>query len=434
MKLNCTAKFLPGSAPDKAKPWLGECKQYLDLYYWGISDEAAKSGVRRLAKKKTAFYVSVDSSNRGTNLPAPTKKLRNRVAIVLDRSGSMSNIRAATIKAYNRVLDELKANAASTGQETTLTRVTFANDVRFDSLAAPIESAPQLTWHNYNPGGGTALLKATRDTIEQLRIMPGSDDVDTSMLVIVITDGEENSSGIRPDVLKALMKQMNATDRWTFAFQVPRGYGARLASEWGIEPGNITEWDATEAGTFAAAAQNSVGINSYYASRSVGKSSVKDFYTTDLSQVTLGQVKKALTNVALQVRIINVEREEELRKLVERKTMKPLLKGSAFYQLTKAEKNIQDYKQLLLVEKNQLGEVLKVYAGADARSLLGLPEKGDVKVVPGNHGNWDVFVQSTSTNRKLVRGTKVVYWAAIGVPYKEGQSSTSTFMPARRKR
>jgi hypothetical protein len=34
----------------------------------------------------------------------------------------------------------------------------------------------------------------------------------------------------------------------------------------------------------------------------------------------------------------------------------------------------------------------------------------DAKVTPGNHSNFDVFNQSTSNNRILVRGSRVAYW------------------------
>jgi hypothetical protein len=33
----------------------------------------------------------------------------------------------------------------------------------------------------------------------------------------------------------------------------------------------------------------------------------------------------------------------------------------------------------------------------------------EVKVAPGNHANYNLFVLSTSTNRKLVRGTLFLY-------------------------
>ena len=81
-------------------------------------------------------------------------------------------------------------------------------------------------------------------------------------------------------------------------------------------------------------------------------------------------------------------------------------KGEIFYELSKKEK-VQQYKQIL-VQDQKTG---KFYRGWDkARKLLGLPDfqNGEIKVSPGTLGDFKVFVQSTSVNRKLVPGTTVV--------------------------
>jgi len=36
--------------------------------------------------------------------------------------------------------------------------------------------------------------------------------------------------------------------------------------------------------------------------------------------------------------------------------------------------------------------------------------RGTIKLAPGDHGNFEIFIQSTSNNRKLLAGTKCVYW------------------------
>lgn len=46
------------------------------------------------------------------------------------------------------------------------------------------------------------------------------------------------------------------------------------------------------------------------------------------------------------------------------------------------------------------------YGGSDARDMLNLPPYA-VKVKPGSFGEWRIFVQSTSVNRKLIAGTTV---------------------------
>ena len=58
---------------------------------------------------------------------------------------------------------------------------------------------------------------------------------------------------------------------------------------------------------------------------------------------------------------------------------------------------------------------MKQYIGISRDHLLGLPKQGIIHLAPGDHGNFDVFIQSTSTNRNLVAGTEVMYWENVGL-------------------
>jgi hypothetical protein len=87
------------------------------------------------------------------------------------------------------------------------------------------------------------------------------------------------------------------------------------------------------------------------------------------------------------------------------------IKGAAFYQLVKTEKRVHDYKLVALRVKTSG----KVYCGQEAREMLGIGGAvGTVRLVPGDHGKFDVFIQSTSVNRKIPRGTEVMYWPKFG--------------------
>ena len=77
-------------------------------------------------------------------------------------------------------------------------------------------------------------------------------------------------------------------------------------------------------------------------------------------------------------------------------------KGEAFYQLSKKE-TIQSGKQVMVRDKTT-GEF---YGGREARGLLGIPDY-EIRVAPTDHPKYDIFVQSTSSNRKLVPGTEVL--------------------------
>jgi hypothetical protein len=78
--------------------------------------------------------------------------------------------------------------------------------------------------------------------------------------------------------------------------------------------------------------------------------------------------------------------------------------GRGFYQFTKREE-IQDYKQIVLRDKLS-GDM---FTGGEAREMLDLPPTGKVTIRPKSFEKFDVFVQSTSYNRKLINGTKFLY-------------------------
>ena len=84
--------------------------------------------------------------------------------------------------------------------------------------------------------------------------------------------------------------------------------------------------------------------------------------------------------------------------------------GAAYYELTKPE-DIQFHKAVV-VENIHSG---KRYSGPAARNLLGLPPTGTIRVRPGDHGSFKIFVQSTSVNRKLVGGTTLLYYRGGGI-------------------
>jgi len=334
------------------------------------------------------------------------KKLVNHFAICLDASGSMAGIREHAIAAFNSNVKAIRENSEKQGQESTVTFVTFGEHslVVEKFFAHPVTSLKELTAANYNPDGMTPLLDAVGKTITRLRSIP--DSLETSYVVMVITDGCENHSHSFTQIngkLEKLMQQVTSTDRWTFVFMVPPGAKANLCKQFGIPDGNVQEWEATAKGMAVASASLSSGVAGYYAVRSLGQTSSKTFLTTDLSNVKASDLKK-LTDVKNQAKTWSVEKECVIKDFVE-SHKEVYLTGRAFYQLTKPE-TIQPQKQIAIMKKGEKA----IYAGIEARHLLGLPDNQDARVKPGNHMDYDIFVQSTSVNRILVRGTKLVYF------------------------
>ncbi|MCU0679077.1 MAG: hypothetical protein MUC28_01355 [Planctomycetes bacterium] len=110
-------------------------------------------------------------------------------------------------------------------------------------------------------------------------------------------------------------------------------------------------------------------------------------------------------------RVYPVARRQSIRQFVERSGFS-YEAGRGFYELTKPE-IVQGNKEIVLRDK-KTGDL---YAGAVARKLLGLPLKAgkgsifrqDVKIGPRPLGDFQVFIQSTSYNRVLIPGTKLLY-------------------------
>lgn len=81
--------------------------------------------------------------------------------------------------------------------------------------------------------------------------------------------------------------------------------------------------------------------------------------------------------------------------------------GRGFYEFTKSEK-IQPKKEVILRDK----ESGDMFTGKEAREAIGLPYGTEGRVSPRCSDKYQVFVQSTSYTRKLVKGTKFLYEAA----------------------
>lgn len=322
------------------------------------------------------------------------------VAIVLDRSGSLTWVQADVIKVVNQQLEKVKQAAKNAGQETRVSLVTFSSYVDEPVLwEVPAEKVGTLDAASYVPTGSTALWDAVNFTIQKARFDRGS------VLLIVITDGEENNSSRGAEAgMKRLIAEVNATDRWTVTFLVPSPSHASALGRYGIAGGNVSVWNAGSAeGVKKAGQQVSVSLDSYFEARKRGVTSTKSFYSPDLSGVSASTVKRELDNVTLSFEVIPVNRVAAIRDFIE-DSGRAYVPGNAFYQLTKKE-TVQGYKEFALMDKR--GDI---FAGNDAaRQLMGLPIGGAIELYPASASDFTVFVQSTSVNRKLMPGTKLLY-------------------------
>src|SRR3990167_5327416 len=103
-----------------------------------------------------------------------------------------------------------------------------------------------------------------------------------------------------------------------------------------------------------------------------------------------------------QYRLYYVAREQPIAAFIESQTGRPYRLGEAYYQLT-APVKVQPQKLVAIYDKR----TREVYIGNEARQLIGLPNY-EVRVSLRAHPNYDLFIQSTSVNRKLLTGQRVM--------------------------
>jgi uncharacterized protein YegL len=334
-------------------------------------------------------------------------KERNKFVFIMDASGSMNGLEGNVIELLNAQLDTLKKEFYRSDMQTDVSIITFdyAHNINYVYQDVPIAKARKVTRSDYKVNGMTALFDALGMGINDFLGHEDFNDENVSFTVVAYTDGDENDSDkYRKGTgkIERLINQAQKTRRFTITLQVPRGKKQSTAA-YGIPTDNIREWDATKEGTREASVATSKAITSYFNSRSLGHKSVESFYVeTDLSKLKTSQVKRELDDLSSDYGIFVAKSEGQIRDFVEEKTKETYSKGCAYYQLMKREL-VQADKEILIYDKSKLA----LYGGDEARSLVGLPVGADAKVTPKDHANFEIFVQSTSVNRKLMVGQKV---------------------------
>jgi hypothetical protein len=345
--------------------------------------------------------------------------MKNYIGMSRDHSGSMSTIARAAARDYNSTIQAVKEAAVANNQDTIVSVVRCGGSVTREVVNSNISVLQPIPENGYRTGGGTPLFESILDLISILKAVPDYNDPDVSFLVMATTDGQATDPGLAPRLTQAI-RELQGTDRWTFVFRVPRGYSSEL-TRYGIQPGNILEWDQTERGMQVAAQANTQAFSDFMTNRSAGMKSTTKFYA-NLADVSIADVQKTLTDISAAVQFIPVTPADDqalIRPFVESKLGEAMVRGGAFYQLVKTEPKVQANKRIAIRDK----KTGAVYAGDAARQMLALPTIGTVRLAPDELGNFEVFIQSTSVNRKLDKGTQLMYWKDVGKAFLEGPSA-----------
>lgn len=142
-----------------------------------------------------------------------TKKVYN--LIIVDESGSMSIIRNEALAGLNETVETCqKMQEMHPEMEQRITLISFDSGhfkVHFDN--EPVMKVRKLTADDYRPNAATPLYDAIGKGIAKLNAQTGEND---SVLVTIITDGEENcSQEYNLKLVKNLIEKQKKQG-WTF--------------------------------------------------------------------------------------------------------------------------------------------------------------------------------------------------------------------------
>ncbi len=178
-----------------------------------------------------------------------SKKGLTEIIAIIDKSGSMGKLKSRTIEGFNTFLKEQKELEGEARFSLILFSSKGYEKIIYDSI--DIQKVDELTDSNYICGGTTALydaigktIKAQKDRIKTL----SEEEKPKKILVIVLTDGEENDSGFydKDKVFKMIKKKEEKG--WVFLYLGANQDSFVEGGKIGIKRGQTLNYSATSDG------------------------------------------------------------------------------------------------------------------------------------------------------------------------------------------
>jgi len=156
-----------------------------------------------------------------------SKEYLNFLALVLDESGSMKRVQDQMISGFNEYIDERRKEVEE-GNRINFWFTKFSTNVRIVHEGLNPKEIPDLDLEHYKPLGNTSLYDAVGHTIlsmdKALKEASHACDkckapVKPRVFVVIMTDGEENSSSdFTCNQIKQMISEREAEGNWTFLY------------------------------------------------------------------------------------------------------------------------------------------------------------------------------------------------------------------------
>jgi hypothetical protein len=346
---------------------------------------------------------------------------------VNDHSGSMVRLASAALKDFNANITAVKNATSAKELDAVVSVVGIGLPSHHYTERQVVNSNPHVLkpMESWPTPGGTPLYDGIGDMIMLMQSIPDIKEGHVSVLITITTDGHEMHSRIWD---KARLKQeigaMQRTGRWTFVFRVPKGE-THTVSDLGVPIDNIQEWETTQAGIEKSTQATTAAINNYVGLRASGKQATGGFFVDD-KNVNVSQLEEVTSDYKLYISGDNVADTDGMMisAFMLARRMK-YLKGAAFFQLVKTEAKVGPEKQILIQERT----TGKIYTGPKVREMLGLPRGQNARITPTQLTGYNIFIQSTSWNRKIGHATGVIYNEKLGTEFSQEELNRFT-LPA----
>jgi len=205
------------------------------------------------------------------------------ITLIIDESGSMGSVKDATVSGINEQIQQLKKDFGGDKRDEFNT---FVSLIRFNAtptsvfMYSDIDSLQEIAPKDYNPSGNTAMYDAVGYAINQLKSRPDIEGEDTSSLIIVVSDGEENASKeFNPKSIADMVGELNKTKRWTFTYLGANQDLSKVSEHTNISYGNTASFNSrTKGGVMRAFSMNASALHDYSMELSRGVYASANFY------------------------------------------------------------------------------------------------------------------------------------------------------------
>ena len=150
-------------------------------------------------------------------------KKRTVYQLIVDRSGSMAGMERHVVSGYNEQLQAAHGIHRKYPDPEIIMGLRFF-DAHVGNNTADFKLVDELlplSIHDYQLGGTTALLDAIGKSVYDIKTRFGHQitNEDTSVVVIIITDGYENASRMYTyEDIRRMVTELEATEKWSFTF------------------------------------------------------------------------------------------------------------------------------------------------------------------------------------------------------------------------